>query len=456
MDTEFCITCRGDDFVEFKSEGDIVCRKCGTVKESRLIDERSEWRTFSDKDKDTTDPNRVGGPTNHLLEGLTTTIGRERNDGGLSYALNRIHARTNNPDRLLVNAFKEVGRMCDLLGVRGAVKDRACEIYKEVVEAKSLKGRSVKALAASCLFWACRQEKQPRTFKEIVSCLGNDVSKKEIGRTFKDLQQLKKDELHRQGAAADALASSCNQTVQHPAEFVRTYSAQLRMDFKWRRLAEDIATAAKPADRRMPWDGRTPTSVASAVVLIAMALAEIRKDTEAAAGAGGRSVKARFDEALSKVAVVSSVAEGTIRGVYKDLFPHLRELVPAEAVRDEELQRLPNPDWRNAGPQPAAQQQQQAAAAAAAPAAPAQPQAAAAAPQPAAAAMPPPAAVPPAMRPALAPGAAGAGAAAGAAGAAPGVTPATQQQAQAVLQQLALAMYTSAMAQAQAQSQQRA
>lgn len=26
MDTEFCITCRGDDFVEFKSEGDLVCR----------------------------------------------------------------------------------------------------------------------------------------------------------------------------------------------------------------------------------------------------------------------------------------------------------------------------------------------------------------------------------------------------------------------------------------------
>ncbi|PNW83189.1 hypothetical protein CHLRE_06g310450v5 [Chlamydomonas reinhardtii] len=448
MDTEFCITCRGDDFVEFKSEGDLVCRKCGTVKESRLIDERSEWRTFSDKDKDTTDPNRVGGPTNHLLEGLTTTIGRERNDGGLSYALNRIHARTNNPDRLLVNAFKEVGRMCDLLGVRGAVKDRACEIYKEVVEAKSLKGRSVKALAASCLFWACRQEKQPRTFKEIVSCLGNDVSKKEIGRTFKDLQQLKKDELHRQGAAADALASSCNQTVQHPAEFVRTYSAQLRMDFKWRRLAEDIATAAKPADRRMPWDGRTPTSVASAVVLIAMALAEIRKDGEAPGGAGSsRSVKARFDEALSKVAVVSSVAEGTIRGVYKDLFPHLRELVPTESVRDEELQRLPNPDWRNAGPQPVTQPQPAAAAAAAAPAAPV----AAAPPAHAAAAMPPPAAVPaPVVRPALVQGAAAA------AGGAPGVTPATQQQAQAVLQQLALAMYTSAMAQAQAQAQQRA
>ncbi|GIL83157.1 hypothetical protein Vretifemale_11970 [Volvox reticuliferus] len=143
-------------------------------------------------------------------------------------------------------------------------------------QAKSLKGRSVKALAASCLFWACRQEKQARTFKEIVAVLGNDVSKKEIGRCFKDLQQIKKDELQKQGASADALASTMNQTVQHPAEFVRNYCNQLRLEFKCKKLAEEIAQNAKPADRRVPWDGRTPTSIASAIVFIAMVLWEVR------------------------------------------------------------------------------------------------------------------------------------------------------------------------------------
>ncbi|EFJ52036.1 hypothetical protein VOLCADRAFT_79408, partial [Volvox carteri f. nagariensis] len=303
-----------------------MSQSCGTVKESRLIDERSEWRTFSDKDKDTTDPNRVGGPTNHLLEGLTTTIGRERNDGGLSYTLNRIHARTNNPDRVIMAAMKEVGRMCELLKVNGTVKDRALEIYKEVVEAKTLKGRSVKALAASCLFWACRQEKQARTFKQIVAVLGNDVSKKEIGRCFKDLQQLKKDELHKQGASADALASTMNQTVQHPAEFVRNYCNHLRLEFKCKKLAEEIAQNAKPQDRRVPWDGRTPTSIASAIVFIAMMLWEIKKE-EGQAGAGGsagqpafaslKAAKARADSAMQKVAIISSVAEATIRAAYK-------------------------------------------------------------------------------------------------------------------------------------------
>ncbi len=61
---------------------------------------------------------------------------RPQNDGGLSHALNRIHARTNNPDRALVAAFKEVSTICDHLKVKGGVKDRACEEYKAVVEVR--------------------------------------------------------------------------------------------------------------------------------------------------------------------------------------------------------------------------------------------------------------------------------------------------------------------------------
>lgn len=361
---EPCITCGGDDFVEFKSEGDLVCRHCGTVKESHLIDERSEWRTFSDKDKDTTDPNRVGGPTNHLLEGLTTTIGRERNDGGLSHALNRIHARTNNPDRALVAAFKEVSTICDHLKVKGGVKDRACEEYKAVVEAKTLKGRSVKALAAACVFLACRHEKQARTFKEITAVMGSDVSKKEIGRCFKDLQQLKKEALIKGGARGDALASSMNQTVQHPKEFVLSYCNDLKIDFKVKKAAEQIAINAKPQDRRVAWDGRTPTSIASAIVYITVMLEELRKDDEAvraaAAGtgpppAGSPFARARAiaDTALQHVALVSSVAETTIKAAYKDLYPVIPELLPPKWLPAEDvphlIARLPNHDGRAAG-----------------------------------------------------------------------------------------------------------
>lgn len=36
---------------------------------------------FDAQDKESVDPNRVGGPTNHLVEGLQLTIARERVSG---------------------------------------------------------------------------------------------------------------------------------------------------------------------------------------------------------------------------------------------------------------------------------------------------------------------------------------------------------------------------------------
>lgn len=46
-----------------------------------------------------------------------------------------------------------------------AAKDRANQLFKQVHEQKSLKGRSNDAIASACLYIACRQEGVPRTFK---------------------------------------------------------------------------------------------------------------------------------------------------------------------------------------------------------------------------------------------------------------------------------------------------
>ena len=48
---------------------------------------------------------------------------------------------------------------------------------------KDLRGRANDAVAAACLFIACRQEDVPRSFKEL--CSVSRHPKKEIGRCFK-------------------------------------------------------------------------------------------------------------------------------------------------------------------------------------------------------------------------------------------------------------------------------
>lgn len=45
------------------------------------------------------------------------------------------------------------------------MKDRASEMYKRLEDQKCTKGRNGDALAAACIYIACRKEGKPRTVK---------------------------------------------------------------------------------------------------------------------------------------------------------------------------------------------------------------------------------------------------------------------------------------------------
>lgn len=57
-----CPDCRENPphLVEEFSCGDTICGSCGRVLADRIIDTRSEWRTFSNDDAGNDDPSRIG------------------------------------------------------------------------------------------------------------------------------------------------------------------------------------------------------------------------------------------------------------------------------------------------------------------------------------------------------------------------------------------------------------
>eukprot|EP00877_Chromochloris_zofingiensis_P010984 jgi/Chrzof1/6139/Cz17g12090.t1 len=112
----------------------LLVQSCGLVVEAHIIDERSEWRTFGDKEKDSDDPSRVGAAANALYAdgGLSTSIGKVQGDGGASYSLNRLQNRQNLTDRVLQNAVRQIGIACERLSVVDGVKHRASEVFKKV------------------------------------------------------------------------------------------------------------------------------------------------------------------------------------------------------------------------------------------------------------------------------------------------------------------------------------
>ncbi len=179
------------NIVEEFSNGDMVCGSCGLVLGDRIVDTRSEWRTFSNDDQGGDDPSRVGDGANPLLNGsqLQTSISFGDGNSGRSRDLHRTQNKSTHDrsTQSLLAAYKQIGTLCDVYEIPKVASDTAKQYYKQVDDAKAFKGKTQDAIISGCIFIACRQCNVPRTFREIFRL--TKVSKKEIGRSFKALEK---------------------------------------------------------------------------------------------------------------------------------------------------------------------------------------------------------------------------------------------------------------------------
>lgn len=177
--------------IEEFSSGDTVCGSCGLVLGDRIVDTRSEWRTFSNDDQGNDDPSRVGDGANPLLNGsqLQTSISFGDGSSSRTRDLHRAQNKSTHDKSTkgLLAAYKEIGALCDAMSIPKNVSDTAKHIFKMVNDAGAFRGKSQDTIIAGSIFIACRQCKVPRTFREI--CALTKVSKAEIGRIFKALEK---------------------------------------------------------------------------------------------------------------------------------------------------------------------------------------------------------------------------------------------------------------------------
>lgn len=176
--------------IEDYRAGDVICSSCGLVVGDRVIDVGSEWRSFSDDKQN--DRSRVGGSENTLLNSsdLTTIIGPATGSASIDtngQAKYKSRRNISASDQYLTSGFKEINSMADRISLPRTILDSASYHFKKVHDGKTMKGRKQNAIAAACLYLACRQEKVPRTFKEIAAI--SNITKKTIARYYEHIQQ---------------------------------------------------------------------------------------------------------------------------------------------------------------------------------------------------------------------------------------------------------------------------
>lgn len=187
-----CYACKGRPITDSES-GELVCSGCGLVLSERAQESRAEWRNFPDSNRV-----RTGAPASLALHdlGLATKIGRTNSDSDghrLDATMEPLIQRLRTWDyriqagsatqRNLVQAFMELARVKDKLGLSDGVIEKTAYIYRKAQEKKLIRGRTTSSILAACIYMACREMEVSRTLRDISEA--TNVKRNAISASFR-------------------------------------------------------------------------------------------------------------------------------------------------------------------------------------------------------------------------------------------------------------------------------
>ena len=179
--------------------------------------------------------------------------------------------------------MSELDRLTSQLGVPRPVKEAAAILYRRAIEHHLIRGRSIEAMIAACVYAACRLRQVPRTLDEIAH--HSRINRKELGRCYRLLL--------RELEVRIPIAS--------PTDFIPRFAQALELSGDVQRNAAEIVETARAKGITA---GKDPTGLAAASLYIA-------------------SIQEGERRTQREIAEISRVTEVTVRNRYKELVHEL-------------------------------------------------------------------------------------------------------------------------------------
>lgn len=247
------------------------------------------------------------------MEDLDTAISFRDGGSGMARDLQRIMAKgaAARGEKTLQHAYREIGTMCDQISLPKTIADTAKTLFKIADQEKVLRGKSMDATVACCIFIACRQGHVPRTFKEIGQL--TNVSKKTLGQCYKILElylNTNAAKAQLSGSAKDIATMSVPSGQQGPEGLLARFANHLDLP----PFVDSAAKAVVEACRELGVAaGRSPTTIAAGAIYFASHLMGM-----------GRTAKQIYE--------VSGVSDSTIKVVYKEMYAKKELIAPKEEL----------------------------------------------------------------------------------------------------------------------------
>ena len=252
-----CERCEGTNIIIDSEAGEEICGNCGLVLNDTQINMGPEWRSFSVQESNSR--SRTGMATSYVIfdKGLSTVLTGHRDGNGKKLnertiqTMNRLRRYDNRSKmdetwrRNLSIAMGELDRMSDALHLPQNIKERSAIMYRKALKEDYIRGRSIDAFVAACIYAVCRQSKLPRQLKEISVLSKREHS--EVARTYRFL-------LREMGL---------KMPVDGPLKFIPNMAAKLSLRADTEHMAVEILRTAKKLGGL---SGKDPKGVAAAAI----------------------------------------------------------------------------------------------------------------------------------------------------------------------------------------------
>lgn len=302
---EYCKLCKAlQPVIEDRSNGAYVCGGgCGLVLDMYL-DDRSEWRTFSNNDKgEGADRSRGGDAIDENFSdqtNLATTLagGGDKNRGIVGAS--KRYAMGEASDRSFQKASKAINQLCTRLQLPTKTAERARTYFKKTE--KEAKGLHLNALVAASMIVACKQDNFQITIKEMSA--HTKVKQSHIGQAQKAIHK----------AIGYKIYANAVSTVPRFLHILGISSLKVR---------KHTELLIEAVNRKLICGGRSPLSVVAASLLFASSLSDTPKS-------------------LKEIHEATKVGEPTIIIAYKHLYEKKDELYFGEQYFEgKTLESLP-------------------------------------------------------------------------------------------------------------------
>jgi len=279
-----CPEC-GGYIIDSYETGEDVCSQCGLVINERAVDfTHSGKRAYTKQERNSRE--HTGSPITSLLPdiGLTTVIDKKKIDNPDLKRAAKWDTRVSWDKRNILIASTELKRISSNLNLPKYVQEEAFKLYREAFKRKLLRGRSINAMIAACIYYSIRNKKLPRTMQEVL---------KETTENAKDVRRCYR-----------ALIRELNLKVPttDPASLIPKYVTDLGANSDIEQMASKIVQVYTS---KFTTSGKDPKGIVAGALYIACKLKNLE-----------------FTQ--KQIADIVGVTEVTLRSRYKELSKKLR------------------------------------------------------------------------------------------------------------------------------------